>query len=167
MKDLSLEMGSVFLMSNEDKFVTEKYVFWFYEGKGRPFVSLIIHVNVGTVERRKFEEEDLQEIQGFFNDMGKWEIFVDLGRRLLEDLGINSEDKGERATLSGSERYEFKYDVKGDRIHVEIELRPDERKRRSAQKKDDISIAEIIEQVKNVPKWQALTRTISELKAKF
>ena len=153
-------------MSETHTFETEKYEFYFYQGKdlrGRP---QNVTVNVATVERRDFTREDETEVRSIKEDMGKWETFVKAGKSLLEDLGISVEEKGEQKKEYGIEKYKLNYETKDDRIGITIKLTSTESLRRTKGNSEyaTLSLEEIVRQVENVPKWKGVKRAISELK---
>ena len=89
-------------MSKENEFETEKYVFGFSQ------LEKIVRIKVATFERRGFTDEDISELEEFLADMGKWEVFIKVGRSLLEELGIKpkSEKEPEKGSLSITTEYE-------------------------------------------------------------
>ena len=157
-------------MEKEWNFETEKYKFWFYQGKTFEDLKVVL-VDIKTVSRRDFTDEDLNELKGFFKDMGKWENFVKAGKGLLEDLGISTKAKKKHEEF-GHEKYEVRLEKeKGreDRVLVRIALTSEGSARRTGGDRvlAKLPLEEIIEQVKNVPKWQTLTKAFLELKRKL
>jgi len=151
-------------MANEEYFETEKYLFWYYQEKRAVVVRAI------TIERRNFTDQDESELKAFLNDMGKWENFIKAGKNLLEDLGINTKTGKEHQEEFGIEKYVItKFEKKDERLTVTIELTSEEslRRTRGDSKFSTLPIEEIREQLKNVPKWQTLKKTLSELKEKL
>ena len=155
-------------MSEEThRFETEKYEFYFYQGKDMREHAKNVIVNIGTVERREFTNEDVRELKEFFKDMGKWETFVKAGKSLLKDLGIKTKSEKEDEKEFGFEKYEMKFEKKYERVTVTIKLTPTESLRRTRGDTPHAVVPpleEIVEQTKNVPKWKTLKKVISELK---
>ena len=157
-------------MYEEDTFTTEKYDFYFYlikDMRGRPRG---VGINVATIERREVTEDDENEVRSFIEDMGKWEALAKTGRSLLEDLGFGlrggEEQEKEFGIDTPTQKYKVDYERKDNRILVRIKLTSTESLRRT---RGDTTLAvlpleEIVEQIKNVPKWQIFKKTISELK---
>lgn len=156
-------------MSKECYCATEKYEFYFYRPKDRFEREKSVLVNIATVERRNFTDEDISELKGFFNDMGKWENLTKAGKSLLEELGISTKVEEQQKREFGYEKYRVKLVKEEDRVVGRITLTPEESLRRTKGDRDrgDLSLEEIIEQVKNVPKWQILKKAISEFKRKL
>jgi hypothetical protein len=133
------------IMQKEKEFETEKYKFIFYQDRN----ETLMEVRPKCGEPRAEHE---REIKGSLKHVGKWEVLIKAGRNLLEDLGIKkkSENKIEKEfefehIRTDKERILFKITSKRD-----INVKP--------------SIEEIEEQVRNIFKWQQLTKTISEIK---
>jgi len=153
-------------MSEEYTFKTEKYDFYFFLEKDARMRAKNVGVNVATVERRNFTNEDVRELKEFFKDMGKWETFVKAGKSLLEDLGIKTKSEKEDEKEFGFEKYEVKFEKKYERVTVTIKLTPKEslRRTRGNTPRAVLHLEEIVEQIKNVPKWKTLKKVILELK---
>lgn len=82
-------------MIKEEYFETEKYRFYFRRlNRTVPERSPVI-VDISSIERREVTDKDKHELEEFFGDMGKWERFVEVGKSLLQDLGIPLEIKEE------------------------------------------------------------------------
>jgi len=145
----------------EERFETEKYLFWFYE------LKRAVGIGIVPIERnRKITDEDVNEIKEVFGSMGKWEVVVETGKSLLKDLGIIKKSENDAKREFGFEKYDIKYNIKEEEIKVEIRLKPDESLRRTRRDSNRAIpfIEEILEQIKNIPKWQKLEKTLSELK---
>jgi len=155
-------------MVNQEYFKTEKYEFYFYHPKDRFERKTVVQVNIAAVERRNFTDRDISELNKFFNDMGKWERITEAGKSLLEDLGLATKVEEQGKIESGYENYNVKLDKKDDRVNVRITLTKEESLRRTKgdSYRGELSLEEITEQVKNVPKWQTLKKTLGELKEK-
>ncbi|MFX0203661.1 MAG: hypothetical protein ACFFCW_46780 [Candidatus Hodarchaeota archaeon] len=147
-------------MSNENEFETEKYVFWFSQ------LEKIVRIKVATFERREFTDEDISELEEFLADMGKWETFVKVGKSLLEELGIKTKSEKELEKEFGFEKYQIiKFKKEDYPVEIIMDLTTKEIHARERRKtRTTLSKEEIMEQIKNVPKWQTLKKTISELK---
>lgn len=147
-------------------FETEKYRFWFYQDKDK----WIVYVDVATVEGRDITDEDVAELNDFFMDMGKWETFVKAGKSLLGDLGVYAKGEKEHEKEFGIEKYVIPtFEKKKSRLAVTIKLKPEESLRRTKgdTKWDVLPVGEIVEQIKNVPKWQTLRKAVLELKSQL
>lgn len=155
-----------FYMVEEESFETEKYEFHFYQDErfGR---TNTVKANVVTVEGRDLTNDDLSELKLFFDDMGKWENLSITTKNLLEDLGIISKKGTEEPKKKfGSEKYNIEMQDKDDFVMITIRFTPEERRRRTREgrQSEELSLKEITEQVKNVPKWQMLKKTLSDLR---
>ena len=147
-------------MSNENEFETEKFVFWFSQ------LEKIVRVRVATVERRNFADKDIEELKEFFADMGKWEAFVEVGKSLLEELGIKTKSEKEHKKEFGFEKYDI-IKCKKEDYSIEIIIDLTSKEIRARKRKGTTSILtkeEILEQIKNASKWQTLKKAISELR---
>jgi len=152
-------------MSEEESFETEKYSFHFYKDEHfRRTNALKAHV--ATVEQRNMTEDDLKELKLFFGDIGKWENLSIAIRNLLKDLGIIIREGTEPMKEFGSEKYNIEWQMNHEFALITIRLAPEERRRRTEVDRQpvELTLKEITEQVKNVPKWQVLKRTLSDLK---
>ncbi|MHA1833961.1 MAG: hypothetical protein ACTSV7_08220 [Candidatus Baldrarchaeia archaeon] len=47
-----------------------------------------IDVYLNPTNYRDLGEEDVKEVKKILNELGKWEDFVEVGKSILEDLGI-------------------------------------------------------------------------------
>ena len=160
-------------MTDEEYFESAKYRFYFSQAPTTVHLCRI-YVNIFVVPievRRKVTNEDKNELEEFFEDMGKWEIFVKAGKGLLRDLGIPIEIEKEEKTEFGAEKYEKVLEKAEDNegIKVTINLTAKESLRRSKGDSEykALSIDEILQQVKNVPKWQTLKKAMLELKSQL
>jgi len=157
-------------MVNKEPLKTEKYRFCFKLLRVPVTERSPVIVDTYLIERRKVTDEDIHELEEYFDDMGKWENFVKAGKSLLQDLGIPIKIEKEEKREFGVEKYEKQlektdYDKS---IMVTIKLTAKEISRRSARSKNVmLPPKEIREQLKNVPKWQTLKKTLSELKEKL
>lgn len=153
-------------MSKPLEFKTKKYEFYFYHPKDRREIKTVVRVNIATVEGRNFTDGDISELKKFFSDMGKWEKITKAGKSLLEDLGLVTKVEEQGKIEFGFEKYNVELEKKNHRVYVRITLTKEESLRRTKGDRDreELSLEEIVEQVKNVPKWQRLQKAVSEFK---
>lgn len=153
-------------MSERYTFKTEKYDFYFYQGKNAMGRAKNVIVNVAMIDREKFANGDVRELKEFLKVMGKWENFVKAGKSLFRDLGIRTKSEKEDEKQFGFEKYQMKFERKNERVTVTMKLTPKESLRRTGGDTEYAALfaEEIAEQIKNVPKWKRLKKVISELK---
>lgn len=110
--------------------------------------------------------EDVPRIEIILNELGKWEGVLKAGHFLLSELGLV---KGE-TSIPHEYRNEFDfetYDVTpftenfDDGLLVRITLSMEERRRRrTLGLGDTLQLQEVYDQLKNVPKWEALQKAL-------
>lgn len=156
-------------MTKEEHFETEKYRFYFRRLRTPALERSPVIVDISSIERREVTDKDKHELEEFFGDMGKWESFVEVGKSLLQDLGIPLEIKEKERREFGVEKYKKDFEIikRDESIMVTINLTDEESSRRAWRARGMLSVEEIREQLKNVPKWQILKKTILELKEKL
>lgn len=147
-------------------FKTEKYDFFdFFQ------TPVSVQVGIRRVDEQNITNEDLEELGQFFNDMGKWQSLMKAGISLIEDLGIFSISETIKETYQkefGAENYIIELERADERVmRVKLRLTSEECLRRSEGKRDSMQLPEeeIIRQVKNVPKWRALSKVISQIRS--
>lgn len=157
-------------MTETYSFESDKYQFHFCSGKDRRGYLSSVIVDILPIERRDTVDKDEEEIRSFLADIGKWETFVTAGKGLFEDLGLELKGKEVYGRMSfGIEKYKIEYerDTRGVRVVVKLAEEESLRRTKGESKYNPPSIEEIVEQVKNVPKWQALKRSTFELRGKL
>ena len=149
-----------------ERFKTKKYDFFDFS-QGR--ISVL--VGVRRIDDQNITNEDLEELTQFFNDMGKWESLMKMGISLIEDLGIipiSETIKENYQKEFGAENYIIELERPDERVvRVELRLTNEECLRRSGGERGSgirLLEEEIIRQVKNVPKWRALIKIISQIR---
>ena len=149
-------------------FQIEKHVLSFEQ------LNELVIVTIQRSDKKSITDVDIQELQQIFNDMGKWENLMNTGMNFLTELGIipiTKIDKEQRQREFGAEKYNGRVEKGKDSAGNEIVkvifgLTEDEIHRRENLKLNtSLSEEEIKDQVKNVPKWRTLTKTINQLKA--
>lgn len=141
--------------------------FYFYKDEHFSRTNTIL-ADVTTVEDKDLTEDDLRELQLFLDDIGKWENFTVATRNLLEDLRlVNNKATVEPIKELGVEKYKIEIKREYQRIMITIGLAPEERHRRTKSQSAEFELKEIIEQVRNIPKWQMLTKTLSDFRKKI
>lgn len=148
----------------DNTFETEEYKLSFEQ---RTYDVLI---SVCRVDGRDITDDDINNVKGFFEDIGKWETLIRSAINLLEDLNIVKVDertKGYFRKEFGKEKYILEeMDVpRWETCRFSIRLDPKERHLREARNQNGIlSVEEIILQIKNIPKWKNLTKTTRSVK---
>jgi len=155
-------------MTREEHFETEKYRFDFRRLRRQVPERSPVIVDIQPIGRREVTDKDMHELEEFFGDMGKWESFVEVGKSLLQDLGIPLEIEEERREFGvGKYKKDFAKTDHDESIMVTLNLTAKESLRRATRARGMLPIEEIREQLKNVQKWQTLKKTILELKEKL
>ena len=146
-------------------FRTEKYDFFDFS---QAHISVL--VGIRRIDDQNITDDDLKELRQFFNDMGKWESLMTAGISLIEDLGIlpiSERIKENYQKEFGAENYIIELERADERVvRVKLRLTNEECLRRSGGGRVSgirLLKEEIIRQVKNVPKWRALTKIISHM----
>jgi len=115
------------------------------------------------LERRIVNDADIDTIREFLQDIGEWESIIKGVRYLLSEIEIIS------AVSSAAEDHNFQdyiWDISVGSVHqwvdVRVRLSPDERHLRQGLKRSTkLNIEEIHRQLKNIPKWKALEKSVN------
>jgi hypothetical protein len=121
---------------------------------------------------RMINREDVDKVKTLiFENLGKWENLVKSSFQLFYEIGIIDRSKNLAPIYnepSGIQRYTdlwAEWDAMNRCIWVSISLTPEEyEKRRTNCVAPLIDISEIESQLKNIPKWIDLQRTLKSIK---
>lgn len=114
-------------------------------------------------------DDDLTEIKAFLENMGKWETLVSSAIDLLQAIGFGDLNGTKPDYPFGRKRYDISSgmakEIGENYASCTIRLKKDERQRRIGKNGSSTQPAkEIIEQIKNIPKWLAWREALSFMK---
>lgn len=124
----------------------------------------VIVVAMRTLNSRDFESEDSSSIKSIFEDIGKWEAFVQGASIIVKELGISEPTGVDQNFQYSPNKYDFREDKTMDETlrRFYVHLNKEERYRREGLEMQQLTSMEIAGGIDNVRKWRALVQT-SEL----
>jgi hypothetical protein len=140
------------------------YKFSVSETRDRPPV---IVVAMRTLNSKDFESGDSSLIKSIFDDIGKWEAFVQSASVMVKELGISQPTGIDRNFQYSPNKYDFREDNTMDETlrRFYVHLNKGERYRREGLEMQPLTSVEIADGIDNVRKWRAFVQTLELLRA--
>ncbi len=127
----------------------------------------VVVVAVISLDGRDFDSNDSASIKSIFNDIEKWESFVQSVSVIVEELHLG-QPKGIQQNFQYSQsKYTFNEDKMVDETlrRFYVLMNSDERRRREAFSIPRPTSAEIATAIENVGKWRSLADTTKLLRS--
>jgi hypothetical protein len=145
---------------NISSFKTKNYRFDFTEEE--KFGTCVVYVHMSPINHRVVDERDIEFFEEFFNDIGKWENFIQATINFLEDTTLHEFDEETRRKYQetfGPENYTFEiYEKEGRTLRAAVTRHP------KADRERPLRMGEIAEQYQNVLKWRHLMNQLKVIK---
>ena len=123
-------------------------------------------VAVKCLDGRDFDSNDSSSIKSVFDDIEKWESFVQIASVIVKELGISQPEGIDKNFLYSPNKYSFEEDKTRDGTsrRFYVYMKKDERHRREALDIRRPTSAEIATGIENVGKWRSLAETAKLLR---
>jgi hypothetical protein len=125
-------------------------------GASPPVVVAVTNLDDGD-----FDRDDSSSIRFMFDDIGKWESFVQSASAIVKELGLSQPDGTLQNFHYSPSKYDFTEDTTRDETlrRFYVHVNKDERYRRKALNIPTLTSSEIVTGIENVAKWRSLAET--------
>ena|SRR5438552_16168901 len=124
-------------------------------------------IAVTTLNEMDFRNNDSASAKSIFDDIGKWESFVQSASVIVKELGLSQPDGILQNFQYSPNKYDFSEQKTGDETlrRFSVHLKKDERVRRKGLAMPELTSAEIATGIENVAKWRSLVETAGLLRS--
>jgi hypothetical protein len=118
-------------------------------------------VAVTSLSSMDFDRNDSATLKDIFDDIGKWESFVQSASAIVKELGLGEPEGMHEGFLYSRDKYNFIEDTTTDETlrRFLVHVNKEERERRKALDLPALASAEIATSIENVAKWRSLAET--------
>ncbi len=123
-------------------------------------------VAVTSINDMDFDRNDSASIKSIFDDIGKWESFVQSASAIVKELGLGEPEGMYQNFQYSPDKYNFIEDKTTDETlrRFLVHVNKDERERRKALNIPALTSAEIATGIGNVAKWRSLAESAKLLR---